>query len=195
MDVFCKVLGTFSKYLRNRKNILCLLFLFANFSHAANFSAHVHGSAELMIAMEGQRIEVQLLSPAANIFGFEHSPSTEEEWQQVKRAEEILNNSKNLLEFKNAQCASLSEKVDLPFSNDVHQKSSSDSHEEHQHHEAHADVIASYLFECDGEMPIEIHALILNQFPEVETLEVQWITEAGQGSQEIRADQSRITLK
>ena len=63
--------------------IFGLLFSPLAWSQASSLDAHVHGEAELTIAFEGQRIEMQLVSPAANIFGFEHAPKNDEQNEQV----------------------------------------------------------------------------------------------------------------
>jgi len=42
-------------------------------------SAHLHGHAELTLALEGRALEINLASPAANIVGFEHKATSSEQ--------------------------------------------------------------------------------------------------------------------
>ena len=41
-------------------------------------SSHIHGIVEMNLAVEGSQLYIELISPAANIVGFEHAPSTDE---------------------------------------------------------------------------------------------------------------------
>ena len=111
--------------------IFGLLFSPLAWSQASSLDAHVHGEAELTIAFEGQRIEMQLVSPAANIFGFEHAPKNDEQNEQVHRAETILKSADTLFQFSGGDCQSTSQTLEIPFS---HEEA---SHEEHDHDEEH----------------------------------------------------------
>ena len=48
--------------------------------------AHVHGAAQLTVAQEGTQVLLELESPAANIFGFEHPPSDAQQRTVVREA-------------------------------------------------------------------------------------------------------------
>ena len=52
----------------------------------ANLGAHVHGVSELNIVIEGNKIEIQLRTPAKNIVGFEHEASTKKQIKKVKQS-------------------------------------------------------------------------------------------------------------
>lgn len=167
-------------------------------SQSSSLGAHVHGEAELMIAIESGRVEIQLVSPAANILGFEHAPSTTEQHEQIHRAENILSEARALFEFDGASCQPISQTVDTPFSDEL----SETNHPQHDHaqketdqHNEHAEVVARYLFECDGRAPTSLQTLILDQFPAIESLDVQWITETKQGAQELKLKQPRVDLR
>ena len=56
--------------------VLCSLSLSFALAQSSSLDAHVHGEAQLMIAIEGRDLEIQLRSPAVNIFGFEQEPNT-----------------------------------------------------------------------------------------------------------------------
>lgn len=51
----------------------------ANAETERQHGAHEHGAAKLLIAQEGEHVEIILETPAYNIIGFEHMPSTEEQ--------------------------------------------------------------------------------------------------------------------
>ena len=210
--------------------IFGLLFSPLAWSQASSLDAHVHGEAELTIAFEGQRIEMQLVSPAANIFGFEHAPKNDEQNEQVNRAETILKSADTLFQFSGGDCRSTSQSLEIPFSHEEasHEEHANEEHgheeehanEEHGHndevaeahdddsddhghddheqeedHETHTEVVANYVFECDSAGLTQIQASFLEQFPAIESLNAQWITETKQGAAELSANQAWIDLR
>ena len=48
--------------------------------------SHVHGEVILNIVLEEDRLDVEMISPAMNITGFEHAPSTEQERATLSEA-------------------------------------------------------------------------------------------------------------
>ena len=210
--------------------IFGLLFSPLAWSQASSLDAHVHGEAELTIAFEGQRIEMQLVSPAANIFGFEHAPKNDEQNEQVHRAESILKSADTLFQFSGGDCKNTSQTLEIPFSHEeasheehaneehghdekhsdeehghndevaeAHDDDSDDhGHDDHEHeedHETHTQVVANYVFECDSAGLTQIQASFLEQFPAIESLDAQWITETKQGAAELSANQAWIDLR
>ena len=210
--------------------IFGLLFSPLAWSQASSLDAHVHGEAELTIAFEGQRIEMQLVSPAANIFGFEHAPKNDEQNEQVHRAESILKSADTLFQFSGGDCKNTSQTLEIPFSHEeasheehaneehghdekhsdeehghndevaeAHDDDSDDhGHDDHEHeedHKTHTEVVANYVFECDSAGLTQIQASFLEQFPAIESLDAQWITETKQGAAELSANQAWIDLR
>ena len=57
---------------------------------AAQQPAHVHGIATLNLAMEGDKLEIEFVSPAGNIVGFEHEAVTAAERRAIRDAIEQL---------------------------------------------------------------------------------------------------------
>ena len=65
----------------------------------ANLGAHVHGISELNIIIEGNKLEIQLRSPAMNILGFEHKADTVQQIIKVKQSELKLHDHEALFSF------------------------------------------------------------------------------------------------
>jgi hypothetical protein len=61
--------------------------------------AHVHGIAALNLALEGEEVHIELDSPAANIVGFEHAPSSEADHAALDKAVATLKNGDELFRF------------------------------------------------------------------------------------------------
>lgn len=172
-----------------------LLFSSLSWSQSPSLSAHVHGEAQLMIAIEGQRLEIQLVSPAANILGFEHAPENDDQVEQIHHAENILANANALFEFRGADCSSTSSSVEIPY--ELHATEEHHSHNEHgsDAHESHTEIIANYIFECDSDGLDQIQIKFLTEFPAIETFDAQWITSTKQGAQELSTEKPWIDLR
>jgi hypothetical protein len=63
---------------------LCSAFAFAGEKRRHRF-AHVHGEAQLSIAIDGKKMEILFQTPADGVFGFEHEPRTEAEKKVVEQ--------------------------------------------------------------------------------------------------------------
>ena len=64
--------------------------------------AHRHGAGRLNIAMEGGEVYAELESPAANVVGFEHAPTTEAERASLDKAVATLQDGDRLFRFSPA---------------------------------------------------------------------------------------------
>ncbi|WP_370277365.1 DUF2796 domain-containing protein [Pontibacterium sp.] len=94
--------------------------------HGGSLGAHVHGIASLNMALDGKFLELEFHTPAANIYGFEHAPRTEEQFTQVREAQRTLQQANKLFVLTHAAGCRLG-RVELEQSS-----------EEGEHHEAHA---------------------------------------------------------
>ncbi len=74
---------------------------------AAQQSAHVHGIATLNLAMEGDELEIEFVSPAGNIVGFEHEAVTAAECRAIRDAIEQLRKGNELFDLPLAASCSL----------------------------------------------------------------------------------------
>lgn len=147
--------------------------------HQHSLEAHVHGVAALNIALEEQQLELQLESPAMNIFGFEYQPATAADIQTVKAAQDNLNNAAALFSLSSAaQCTLTSVEIE----SDLLQKT--DGHDSHSHpepHDAedqHSEINAHYHYHCAA--PDALNSINLagffKTFPLTEKIQVQLIT-------------------
>ena len=74
---------------------------------AAQQSAHVHGIATLNLAMEEDKLEIEFVSPAGNIVGFEHEAVTAAERRAIRDAIEQLRKGNELFDLPLAASCSL----------------------------------------------------------------------------------------
>lgn len=171
--------------------------------------AHVHGIAELTMVLEGNTLEMAFESPAANIVGFEHAPSTDEQKLAVKNADAALKSAESLFAFSGTSCELQSSTVEMEglqaeekahhdHGHDKHgqDKHGHDKHGHDKHEETHSDVEASYQFACKEGSALEaIDVLISKKFGGVEKLETQWVFNGKQGAAELSAQTTRISVK
>ena len=74
---------------------------------AAQQSAHVHGIATLNLAVESDELEIEFVSPAGNIVGFEHEAVTAAERRAIRDAIEQLRKGNELFDLPLAASCSL----------------------------------------------------------------------------------------
>ena len=173
---------------------------------AAQHSEHVHGTAAINLAIEGEELEIEFVSPAGNIVGFEHEAVTPGERQAIRDAIEQLKEGNALFELPHA--ASCSQRVaDVKYGHQEEEESADDGgvgarhddHDAHEHAEAenedgrdepghteekadstHSEFHAHYRYECDGSPIGEIGVLLFEHWPRIEEIRVQALTPAGQ---------------
>ncbi len=165
--------------------------------------AHVHGIAALNLALEGREVHIELDSPAANIVGFEHAPSSEADHAALDKAVATLKDGDRLFRFNddsgcrmeraNVTTALLEEEHDEHaegHSGDHdHQEKDGHDHEVQEHDgETHSDIEAAYHFECDqpGKLT-QLSVELFEVFPGTEKLRVQYVIESKQGAAELTA--------
>jgi len=166
--------------------------------------AHVHGIAELLVVLEGEQLDIELLSPAMNLLGFEHQASTPEQQALVQNAKNTLADTNNLFTFGSAQCQLIDLDVDVSRMRDEsvhHDEESHDEEYETNHHDRHEepghnDIEARYRYRCERPNTLDsLTTSIATAFPGIESLQVQWIANGRQGAATLTKNQRQIILK
>jgi hypothetical protein len=164
--------------------------------------AHVHGVAKLLIAQEGNILEIEFHSPAMNIVGFEHQPNTESQHETIEKAMDTLGQPGLLFRLPSAaKCHPMSAEVETPLSKPrdhehSHEHGDKHDHEDHDHSgETHSDFTAQYHFQCDKISQLDrIEIDLMKQFPDTEQIEVQTISPKGQQKIDLTPGKSTIEL-
>ena len=100
--------------------------------------AHEHGAATLDVALDGSRLYLDLRTPADNVLGFEHAPSTPEQRAALEAARAVLESAAPFTPDPAAGCSleEVTVSLDLP-GEDAHDE---EDHADDDHaDEAHAD--------------------------------------------------------
>ena len=178
--------------------------------------AHEHGVVRMGLAVDDQRMSLDIEVPAATVFGFEHNPETEEEIRVVSEAMETLRtrvgeviavSSELACELEDVEVVSAPE-VDEEHSHsedeDAHSDDEEHSHsededahsddEEHSHSEgedAHSEVRVSVSWFCAQSVEGTDATLSLSSlWPDAELVDLTVITSMGQAAGRVAADAS-----
>lgn len=161
---------------------------------------HVHGAAELMLAAEGNRIEIILNVPAMSVVGFESQVVSAEQQQAVSDADALLRNPDQLFSLRGGQCVLEETQVDFSAITGVSLDTEKEHHTEEEHHtdhehstheeaavdEDHGDIAVKYHFNCDNSAALEQLSFGSDGLPfDLEQINIMWVTELGQGGAEV----------
>ena len=186
----------------SRNNLICalLLILIAGSSRtlAQSADSHVHGNAELNVVLMGQQLQVEFVSPAINLLGFERPPNTDEETATLNNTIEQLQRGGWLIEAISTACQLSTEEFEAPVY-DEHDSSEHDhehesSEHDHEHEssehdaEAHSNFRVTYLYDCDSAPRKQLKMLAFDHYSGIETLTVQWIADQKQGYARLNRD-------
>jgi len=125
--------------IRNTLPFLALLPLVA-----ISAEKHVHGEAELFVAVENGQVLLELESPADNILGFEYAPKTQAQHKLLDSSLDKLRDYSHVIAFPKGACKQVNADVESPFKehhdeeHSEHKEHAHDKHEEHDEHEEHA---------------------------------------------------------
>lgn len=192
--------------------VTLLITLFIATAHASE--KHVHGEAQLFIVIDGERVLIELETPADNILGFEHRPSTQEQQQLLDKSLVLLDNHKRLLSFDQGACQQLSREIESPFSDqhadehDGHDEHAGDHHDHDGHHghdnhhdhadkhEEHTSFHLTYTLNCSDAMGITSATVTaFESFEGFNSIEVNWVKGDRQSSRKVTKDKTSITFK
>ncbi len=141
---------------------------------------HEHGVSALKIAIEGKQIEMELEAPGHDIVGFEHEAKSDEDKAAVEKAIKLLKQPLSLISFPaKAGCKLASSEVEV--------------HKEGE--EGHAEFHVHWEFTCtDMNAITPLQTKIFSQFPNMEEIDIEAISEKGQTAIELEKGAVEIDL-
>jgi len=163
---------------------------------------HVHGHGTLNIAIEGQRVSMELEVPGMDIVGFEHAPSTDDQKTAVEKAKTRLEKPLGMFSLPTAAGCTVTEaKVALeaehgPQDGDDHKH---DEKGDHDHDDGaaggHNQFEASYALDCTN--PSELTTITFDYFTlfaGAHDLTVNVVTAKGQSKYEVSRSKPTLDL-
>jgi len=187
--------------------------------------AHEHGVGQLDIALDAQKIAMELHAPGADIVGFEYAAGSAEDRAAVDAAVATLARPLDLFVLPDAAgcsvvqaAAELESEEEHDAHGDEHSEEHGDDHEEehahadehedehghddHDDHEEHGDEAghtefhAEYLLTCaDPSAVTDITFAYFKTFPNAVEVEVQIISDTGATSFEVERDAPVLDLR
>jgi len=101
---------------------------------------HIHGKATVNLAVEDDRLLIELDSPTINLFGFEHPPRTAAQRAAIAGARELLADGARLFQPNpEAGCVLTASAVRLTLDEDNHDHGHSHGDDDHDHGHRHGD--------------------------------------------------------
>jgi hypothetical protein len=152
-----------------------------------NHKSHSHGDAKLDIAVDGKTVSFDLESPGDVIFGFERRPKNDEEKAKIASEMARLNDKvSELFIFPSDVGCTLSEKEI---------KASQAAELSKEKVSEHADVLATYKFNCTGDLTgKKIATGLFKAWPRLKNLKVQILSATSQKGVTLKADATDIAL-
>src|SRR5262245_29247834 len=161
--------------------------------------AHEHGRGTLNIAVEGNKISMELEVPGMDIVGFEHEANASKDKATLEKAKKMLEAPLLLVNLPvSAGCRVTEAKVEVEtgehdhLANEDRKGDTSKSSEKEPHH---SQFHNSYSLECASATSITgIEFGYFDAFPGAEKLEVNVITPKGQNKFEVTRSRPSLSL-
>lgn len=157
-------------------------------SHAAG--AHVHGLAKILVASDGNDLEIEFISPLDNLIGFERAPRNDKERKAVENLMRHLNAPHSLFVTPiAATCTHIKTAVDAP----ILQSPSKSKHVHGKHDNQHAEITAVFSFQCTNPAALKsIELRLFDVFPNLQRVQAEVASKGGQAASSL--DRAHRTL-
>tara|TARA_E500000331_G_scaffold20616_1_gene18130 strand:+ start:219 stop:794 length:576 start_codon:yes stop_codon:yes gene_type:complete len=162
---------------------------------AQETGSHVHGLTELNIVVVNRDLQIEFVSPAINLLGFERQSTSPEETELLNEVVSKLQTAEWLVGNTLDSCQ---------MSTPVFEAPSFAGHEEHEGHEGHeghedelethADFRVQYLFNCLSAPPAEIVVTAFDHFNGIEEISARWIVGRQQGLSQLTRGNTLLSL-
>ena len=177
-----------------------------SYAQTRQLEAHEHGAARVMMAMEGEKLQLEFEVSSDSLVGFEHFPEADKDREVFATAMTTLSDPTKLFKIPvEAECMPVGIRVSQTLfsgegehheeehheDGDDHDESKSgkdhdhDKEGDHDEHgkEAHSEFHASYLWNCHHADDLDsLQTRLIKVFPRIEEVRVQWIVGDRQGA-------------
>jgi hypothetical protein len=161
--------------------------------------AHVHGVAEINIAVEGAKATVEFRAPAESVMGFEHEAKSESDRKKRDAALEQLRAKRDQMVLFDAKlgCKSSDVKTAIVEQKEDHTKAQSgkDAHKDQKKSGEHREVHGTFSVACDKPLAgSRVRFGVSKVFRDVQEIKVQILGDSGQSGATIKRDKGDIKL-
>jgi hypothetical protein len=155
---------------------------------------HVHGQGTLDIAIEGKKIEMELIAPGMDIVGFEHVASTDEQKAAVEKAKAELTDVLTVFKLPSAaQCKA--ETANVESRKETHKPGEKDDDDDKPGAPQHSEFHATYTINCEApENLTGLETVYFVNFAGAQLLNVNVTTSKGQTQAQMTRDKPTLDL-
>lgn len=163
---------------------------------------HVHGEGELLIVLEGKKLDMSFRIPAMDIIGFEHKARTKEQKSSIQNAKTFLRKGDQVFNLGGSPECKLhrSSALFALTTHDHHDEgdqADTYKHEKNSHHgEEHAEFHVKYKYKCGK--PEKLEKIVFNIFQHyagIEKVKAAFIIFSKQSSATLTAETPAINIK
>jgi hypothetical protein len=172
------------------------LFGIASAAEKRQYEAHVHGVAEVNIAVEGAKATVEIHAPAENVMGFEHEARSESDKKKRDTALALLRDKMDQMVLFDPKlgCKSAEKKAAVTEERGAHAKESRE-HNDQKASGEHREVQGTFLIACAAPLAgSRVKFGVTKIFPEIHEVKVQVIGDSGQSGASIKNDKGDVRL-
>jgi len=170
--------------------LVALLSVTTTLAFSATHQAHVHGQAELTVAIDQHTIAVHLIAPAESLLGFEHQAQSEQEIAQVIALQKHVAQPDSVFNFNNKHCQMMSKNVDtgeLLRNVQDHKNHTHDEPHQHDTHDSHqsdhAEININYTYHCKTTDHIKLATVqLFDHYHGLKQIRAMWVTPNQQAS-------------
>lgn len=177
-----------------RAALPCLAAFALNAPAADRPTAHQHGIAALSVAVDGDRLELELDGPLDSLLGFERAPRDARETDAVRALAATLRSGRTWRPTPAAQCRLESVRLAsdaLPAALLGEPEAAS----RRAPADDHADLLASYRWRCAAPAALkDLDVQLFAAFPRLRRLDVQIVGPRGQSAVVLQPGRSRVEL-
>jgi Protein of unknown function (DUF2796) len=161
--------------------------------------AHVHGVAEINIAVEGTKATVEFRAPAESVMGFEHEAKSESDRKKRDAALEQLRTKRDQMVLFDSKlgCKSSDLKTAIVEEKGDHAKAQSgkDVHKDQKKSGEHREVHGTFSIACDKPLAgSRVRFGVSKVFPGIQEIKVLVLGDSGQSGATIKRDKGDIKL-
>jgi hypothetical protein len=155
---------------------------------------HVHGQGTLDIAIEGNKVEMELVSPGMDIVGFEHVPTTDDQKAAVEKAKGKLAAVLDVFQLP-AAAKCKTDTANVENRKETHQPGEKDDDDDKPGEPQHSEFHATYTITCEA--PENITGMTTSYFTDFgggQLLNVNITTPKGQTQAQMTREKPTLDL-
>lgn len=174
--------------------ILVSLPVLADQAEHRQLGPHVHGQGTLDIAIEGNKIEMELVAPGMDIVGFEHVATTDDQKAKVEKAKAQLADVLNVFKLPSAaKCKT--ETANVESRKETHHPGDKDDDDDKPGEPQHSEFHATYTITCEApESVTGIETAYFSDFAGGQLLNVNVTTPKGQTQAQMTREKPTLDL-